>query len=340
MTKIDLKPAYFSLVLLFIIVITGVFGYIIIEKFNFLDAFFMTIITIATVGFQEVHPLSPLGRIFTAFLIIFSFGIFAYTITTLTRYVVDGVFRNYFKYSKVKKQIGKLANHVIVVGYGRNGSQAVEELHDHGIKCVIIENRPEKVIELQQRPDLLYIAGDPSHDEILKEAGVDKARALITVYPTDEENLFVVVTAREMNPEITIISRAIDFTTIKKLYAAGASNVIMPDKIGGQRMAKMVAQPNVVEFLESIMLQKHEDVSLEEISCDGLAECFSDHTIGELNIRNLTGANIIGLKSKDGYIFNPSSSTKLSSDDLIFALGAPQELTNLKEILKGRHIKI
>ena len=210
MTKIDLKPAYFSLTLLFIIVITGVFGYIIIEKFNFLDAFFMTIITIATVGFQEVHPLSPLGRVFTAFLIIFSFGIFAYTITTLTRYVVDGVFRNYFKYSKVKKQIEKLANHVIVVGYGRNGLQAVEELLDHGIQCVIIENRPEKVKELQQRPDLLYIDGDPSHDEILKEAGVDKARALITVYPTDEENLFVVVTAREMNPEMKLTARSRD----------------------------------------------------------------------------------------------------------------------------------
>ena len=225
-----------------------------------------------------------------------------------------------------------LTPNISVLSGGRLGDLGRDSLVDSTL------NMAEEVVDYfrTENPDI-----EIHHDEILIEAGVKHAKALITVYPTDEENLFVVVTARELNPNITIISRAIDFTTIKKLYAAGASNVIMPDKIGGQRMAKMVAQPNVVEFLESIMLQKHHDVSLEEISCDGIAECFFEQSIGQLNVRNLTGANIIGLKTKEGkYIFNPSSKTILTSNDLIFALGTPKDISQLKEVLHGKHVKV
>lgn len=336
----DIKPAYLALILLILIILVGIIGYMLIENYPFLDAFFMTIITITTVGFKIVHELSPTGKVFTAFLIIFSFGIFVYAASTFTQYVVNGVFRNYFKYSKVKNQIDKLSNHVIVVGYGRNGAQAIEELVDHNIPCVIIDNREEKIEEIQHDPKLLFIHGDPSHDEVFYRARVQYARSLISVLPTDEENLFVVLTVRELNPHINIISRAFNINTIKKLRIAGADNVIMPDKVSGQRMAKMVAQPDVIEFLDYILLQSTRDVSLEEISCKGIAGCFATNTIGELNLRNLTNANIIGLKDREGsYIFNPSPNTYLTSQDQLFVLGKPEEINNLKQVLRGRNLE-
>ncbi|MFC2138708.1 potassium channel family protein [Bacteroidota bacterium] len=340
MNKEDLKPAYYSLGLLLFVLSIGTLGYIIIEEYEVLDAIFMTIITVATVGFREVQPLSTRGKVFTSILIVFSFGTFAYAATTFTRYIISGVFRNYFKISKVKSKIDKLTNHVIIVGYGRNGAQAVEELVDHDIPCVIIDSREDKIIEIQENPDLLFIQGDPSQDEVLEQAQVHKARSIISVLPSDEENLFVVLTVREMNPNINIISRAFNLNTIKKLKSAGADNVILPDKIAGQRMAKMVAQPDVIEFLDYILLQETKDVSLEEISCKGIAECFATNSIGDLNLRNLTSALIIGLKRSDGnYIFNPPADIYLTSSDQLFVLGKPEEIASLKQILRGKNLE-
>ncbi len=340
MNKEDLRPAYYSFGLLMFVLLVGTAGYMIIEGYSILDAIFMTIITVATVGFREVQPLNTGGKIFTSVLIVFSFGTFAYAATTFTRFVISGVFRNYYKINKVKSKIDKLTNHVIIVGYGRNGAQAVEELVDHDIPCVIVDNREDKILEVQENPSLLFVQGDPTHDEVLEQARVHQARSLITVLPSDEENLFVVLTVREMNPNINIISRAFNLNTIKKLKAAGADNVIFPDKIAGQRMAKMVAQPDVIEFLDYILLQATKDVSLEEISCKGIAECFASNSIGDLNLRNLISALIIGLKRNDGtYIFNPPADSYLTSSDQLFVLGKPEEISALKQILKGKSLE-
>ncbi len=303
------------------IVVLGTTGYMLIEGFTFTEAFFMTIITISTVGFREVHPLSELGQFFTAFLIVISFGIFAYAVTTLTRYIVDGVLRNYLKDNKVKTKIEKLSNHVIVVGYGRNGKQAIEELRRHKFQVVVIDN--EAIIEkIREDAGLLYIQGDATQDEILLDAKIENAQALITALPNDADNLFVVLTARTMNPEITIISRASNFNSDRKLRSAGATNVIMPDKIGGQRMAKLVAQPDIVDFLEYIMLRESEEVYIDEISCKDISPAFTEKTIGEWSIRSATGANIIGIKTADNnYIVNPSPKVNITSNDQIFVLG-------------------
>ncbi|MEA3446095.1 MAG: potassium channel family protein, partial [Bacteroidota bacterium] len=290
------RTILFAFSLLAIIVIIGEIGYMFIEDFTFVEAFFMTIITISTVGFEEVHPLSQAGQVFTAFLIIFSFGIFAFVVTTITRYVVDGIFRNYYKDNKVKKRIAKLENHVIVCGYGRNGKQAAIELQEHNEQVVIIEENESVVQKIREESDFLYINGDSTQDEVLQFAMISKAKALITTLPNDADNLFVVLTAREMNPGLKIISRASNDNSDIKLKRAGATNIIMPDKIGGQRMATLVAQPDVVEFLEYIMLQGSNDVNLEEISCENLSYCFAGKSIMELDVRNESGANIIGLK--------------------------------------------
>lgn len=334
MKRETLKNAYIALGLLIGIILIGVTGYMIIEKFPFTDAFFMTIITIATVGFREVHPLSEAGMYFTAFLIVFSFGIFAYAVTTFTRYVVDGALGHYYKSRLVRNKIQKLKDHVVICGYGRNGRQAVQELLDHHAKIVVVE-RDEQIMErILENPGLLYIHGDATRDDTLEMCRLDRAKALITTLPVDADNLFVVLTAREINPNLKIISRASDEHSDLKLKRAGATNIIMPDRIGGQRMAKLVTQPDVVEFLDFLMLQSPENVVLEEISCNRLHSYFQGKSIRELDIRNESGANIIGLKRIDNsYIINPLPEILLSSSDKLFALGTRNQLARLRRIL-------
>ncbi|MDA3954445.1 MAG: potassium channel protein [Bacteroidales bacterium] len=332
--KENFRSMYVAIGLLMLIVITGTIGYILIENFTFTEAFFMTIITISTVGFREVHPLSGFGQFFTAFLIVISFGIFAYAVTTFTRYIVDGVLRNYLKDNKVKTKIEKLSNHVIVVGHGRNGEQAIKELIKHKIPVVIIDNDEAIIEKIREDANLLYIQGDATQDETLLDAKIEKAQALITALPKDADNLFVVLTAKTMNPEMTIISRASNFNSDRKLRSAGATNVIMPDKIGGQRMAKLVAQPDIVDFVEFIMLRESDEAYIEEISCEKMSAKFTEKSIGEWSIRTTTGANIIGLKTSDNnYVVNPSADVKITNNDQIFVLGSPDQIDKLKKVL-------
>jgi voltage-gated potassium channel len=322
--------------LLFIIGWIGVLGYMIIEDLDFTRAVYMTVITVATVGFKEVVDLSTAGMWFTNFLIIISFGIFVYAVTSFTRYVIDGVIRNYYRDRKVKKKIEKLSGHTIICGYGRNGSQAAIDLKFRNVPFIVIENNPELVEKLSSSNDILYIEGDATKDEVLQEAGINRARALITTLPVDADNLYVVLTAKEINPELMIISRASNESSDIKLKRAGASNVIMPDRVGGQRMAKLVIQPDVVEFVEFIMLQEPDNVFLEELNCESIASCFDGKKIRELDIRNRSGANIIGLKQEDGsYIINPSPDEFLSKSDKIFVLGNSSQIDSLKKLLSS-----
>ncbi len=334
MKRESLKNAYIALGLLFGIVVAGVSGFMFIEGFTFTEAFFMTIITIATVGFREVHPLSSVGMYFTAFLIVISFGIFAYAVTTFTRYVIDGALGHYYKSRIVRNKIQRLKDHVIICGYGRNGRQAVQELLSHKMDIVVVERDEEAMESILENPGLLYVHGDATRDEILAACRIDKARALISALPVDADNLFVVLTAREMNPGIKIISRATDEHSDTKLKRAGAHNIIMPDRIGGQRMAKLVTQPDIVEFLDYIMLQSSENVALEEMSCARLNSCFEGKSIRELDIRNESGANIIGLKRADNsFVINPLPEILLTSSDKLFALGTTNQLSRLRKIL-------
>ena len=334
MKRESIKSAYIAAALLVTAIFVGVCGYIAIEGWSFSQAFYMTIITIATVGFREVKPLSVTGMYFTTFLIITSIGIFAYAVTTFIRYVADGTFRHLFKDTRVKRRIKKIKDHVIVCGYGRNGKQVVRELMEHQVPLIIIENNDQTMEIIIDNPHLLYVHGDATKDEVMEMCEIDKAKALITTLPVDADNLLVVLTAREMNPSLTIISRASDEHSDSKLRRAGANNIIMPDKIGGTRMAKLVTQPDIVEFLDFIMLQSAENLALEEISCKNIATCFNGKTIRELDIRNESGANIIGLRREDrSYIINPIPEIVLTSNDKIFVLGTKNQITKLKELL-------
>ncbi len=324
-----------GVLLLFSMLSAGTLGYMYLEDYSFIDAFFMTIITISTVGFSEVHPLNDSGKIFTSGLIIASLGSLAYVGSNLARFVFDGELVNYLKTYRVDKKIQKLRDHVIIIGYGRNGEQVAMELRDYGLDFVVIDKRENVVSRIREDEELLYIRGDATHEDVLKQAGVDYARALIATTPNDADNVFVALTARSMNPSLKIVSRASEMESVSKLKRAGVTNVIMPERIGGQRMAKLITQPDVVEFLEYILLQQSKDVSLEEISCTNMADCFVNHSIEELNAQDISGVNIVGIKiSGAKYIFNPSSELTLSRGDQLFVLGSPEQIRRFRNLLE------
>ncbi len=317
------------------LIVVGTVGYHLIEGWEIIDCLYMTIITVATVGFKEVGPLSTGGKIFTMALIVTSLGSLAYIGTSIARFVFDGDLANYIKTYKVDKKIAKLKNHVIIVGYGRNGEQAAVELAEHGVDFVIIDRRDNVISRIREDRELLYIKGDATHEEVLEQARIYDARALIATTPNDADNVFVVLTARSMNPGMIVISRASEIGSQMKLKRAGATNVIMPERIGGQRMAKLVHQPDVVEFLEYILLQKTQDVSLEEVSCRNLAQQFVGRSIHDLKVREISGANVIGIKTGGArYIFNPDPKMIISRNDQLFVLGSPLQIKKMKEALE------
>jgi voltage-gated potassium channel len=327
-----------GITLLLSILIVGTAGYYYIENMSLLDSIYMTVITVSTVGFKEVgaQPLGAGGKIFTIFLIITSLGGLAYVGSNMARFIFDGELANYIKTYRVDKKIAKLKNHVIIVGYGRNGEQAAMELAENGVKFVILDKRDNVISRISTNQELLYIKGDATHEDILEKAGIYNASALIATTPNDADNVFVVLTARSMNPGLTVISRASELESQMKLKRAGATNVIMPERIGGQRMAKLVHQPDVVEFIEYILLQKTQDVTLKEISCKNLANRFLGKSIADLRVREFSGANIIGIKiSGARYVFNPDPHMVISRNDQLFVLGNPEQIHKLIEVMES-----
>ncbi len=329
-----LNDFYLAGLLLLSVLLLGILGYRFIEGFSLLDALYMVVITLATVGFNEVHQLSDAGKIFTIILILSSFGIFGYVITTFTRFIMDGGFREIYLKRKTDKMINTINNHVIICGYGRNGSQACKELMQHDETFLVIEPKESVMTRIKEDGIKLYVQGDATQDSVLERAGVRTAKALITTLPSDADNTFVVLTARHLNPNLTIISRASGHYSDLKLKRAGANNVIMPDKLGGIHMAKLVAQPDVVEFIDNILLFGGTQVRLEEIIGSEINACFLEGSIGDLQIRSDSGASIIGIKTAKGdYVYNPSPSETITCDDKIFVLGTPAQIEKLKSIV-------
>ncbi len=316
------------------VIVIGVLGYIVIEGYRLVDAFYMTIITVATVGFQEVHPLSDEGRIFTAFLIIFSFGIFAYTVSYITRYIVNGDLQNYLKNYKLDAYIDRITDHVIVCGYGRNGAQSVKTLIGYGKECVVIEN-DEKRIERLKEANLLHIYGDATSEKTLIKAGILRATSIISTLPNDAANVFVVLTARELNKTLQIISRASEDTSEHKLRIAGSDNVIMPDKVGGAHMASLVVTPNVYEFLDHISVMGSNEVNLEEIDFKHIPTKFHNKPLSLLDESYDSGALIVGFRTPDGqYVVNPRRNIEIIPGCKIFVLGTKNQIRQINTLLQ------
>jgi len=316
--------------MVFILVI-GVLGYRYLSNYDWVDAFYMTIITVTTVGFSEVRPLDAGSKIFTVFLIIASVFIFAYAISVITEYVLGRNSLQLLKKKKVKNQINSLSNHVIVCGFGRNGIQASERLKAFKKPFVIIEKEKE-IIERYQN-DLLFVEGDANDDEVLSEAGISKAKFLITALPDDAANLFVVLSARQMNKNLFIISRASLATSQKKLLLAGANKVIMPDKIGGDHMASLVVMPDLITFMDKLSVEGEHTTNLEEVAIEDFADQVDCNSIRDLDLRNRTGCTIIGYIEPDGnYIINPEADLILQPKSKVIVLGRPEQIRKLNQM--------
>jgi len=319
-----------SLVILSIAI--GTIGYMWLSGYNFVDALYMTVITVTTVGFGELQPFSPEEKIFTIFLILTSITIFGYAVSAFSEYLVSGKLFEQLKHRRVEKQIGYLKGHTIVCGYGRNGQQAILKLGNYNKKFVVVEKKKE-MIETLESQGILNIEGDATLDEVLQKAGIEKASFLITALPSDADNLFVVLTASQLNKDCVIISRAGNESSYKKLKFAGANNVIMPDKLGGDHMASLVTTPDVIEFVDRLTIEGETTANLEEIAVNDLPKKYINKTILDLDLRKQTGCTVIGFRNPDKeYLINPEANIKLVTDSQLIVLGRPEQITKLREI--------
>ena len=313
-------------------ILLGIVGYIIIEDYTLGEAFYMTIITVSTVGYTEVRPLSDAGRLFSSIFISLNILIFAYLLAVFSYYIIQGEIFKHMHENLVKSKIDKLSGHIIICGYGKYGKEISHHLFTHNIPFVVIDYNQEKIEEIQKSSDyILYIKDDATHDEALQDAGITRARAIITALPDDSDNVFIVLSARQLSPRIRIISRAKEHKSEKKLSLAGADHVIMPEQIGGFFMATLISKPGAVEFFTHITNEQESDIGFEEIKYDDLPAPYQGKSIRELSIRENSGANIIGYRSPDGkYIVNPAPTIELLPGSSFIILGDPHQLNKLK----------
>lgn len=318
---------------MFAVIFIGTAGFMSLADYDFVNALYMTVITVTTVGFKEVQPLDLDAKIFTIFLIITSVSIFGYIISVITDYISNNKLMEELKYKKVQKAIDKLENHTIVCGYGRNGKQAMTRLKSYKKNCVLIENDPELISEIELEGDILFVKGDATDDEALLNAGVKRAANLITTLPSDADNLYVVISARQLNRECMIVSRASNDSSYKKLKVAGADNVIMPDKLGGAHMASLVITPDIIEFIDRLSIEGESSSNIEELVIEDLPEEYTNKSILDLDLRKRTGCTVIGFKTPNkDYIINPDAKTILVPKSKLIVIGRPEEIKKLNEL--------
>ncbi|WP_347924648.1 potassium channel protein [Pontimicrobium sp. SW4] len=322
-----------AITLLLILLCIGVIGFKYLNEYTWLDAFYMTVITITTVGFKEVGgSLDSQSKIFTIFLILTSVVIVGYAIKVITEYIITKNNVEELKQKKMQKKIDALSNHVIICGYGRNGKQAAKKLLAHKRSFVVIEAKKETV-DKHQSDMVPFVYGNANEDDILMQAGVDRASCLISALPSDSDNVFVVLSARQINKDIRIISRASQETTYGKLKLAGANNVILPDKIGGDHMASLVVVPDLLEFIDNLSIVGETNINIEEISVEHLYDTSQIKTIRDLDLRKKTGCNVIGYKNENGeYLINPEAEQKLNPNSKVIVLGRPEQIQKLNSL--------
>ncbi len=316
-----------------LVLLFGVVGYKLLSDFTWVEAIYMTIITVTTVGFSEVRPLDANAKIFTVFLIVTSVFIFGFAISVITEYLLGRNSLQILKKKKVKKKIDSLSNHVVVCGYGRNGMQAAEKLKAYKRPFVVVE-RDKEIIERYEN-DVLFVEGDANEDETLLAAGIGRAQYLITAVPDDAANLFIVLSARQLNKKLFIITRASQVTSQSKLQLAGADKVIMPDKIGGDYMASLVVMPDLVTFINKLSVEGEHTTNLEEVEIEDFTDQIECNSLRDLDLRRKTGCTIIGYIEPNGnYIINPEADLVLEPKGKVIVLGRPEQIRKLNQMFQ------
>ena len=314
------------------LVALGTAGYMLIEGWPMLDSLYMTVITFSTVGFGEIRQLSPSGRIFTLILIVLGVGFVAYVIGNVIQFLVEGRIRLILGRHKLDKKIDRMNTHYIVCGYGRMGRAFCRYLTQRHLDFVVIEKNTNRV-PIMNEDGILYVTGEATQEANLNKAGIKRASNLIATLGTDADNVFLVLLARGLNPNLYVVARASQNETKKPLYSAGANVVVSPFDVGARRMAHAILRPNVIRFLELAFSDESTDIHIEEVKVSA-SSTLVDVTLQDSGIRKTYDLIILSIVKQDGtMLFNPSADTSISAGDTVVAVGCFESLVKLGEVL-------
>ncbi len=331
-----LKKVKFSLATLAILIGGGTLGYAAIEDWGVFEALYMTIITLATVGYGEVHRLSHQGQIFTIILIVFGVGTIAYTIGSMIQFMVEGQLQQLLGRKKVQKKISRLQGHHIICGYGRIGRLISREFASKPLPFIVVENDPERCQRLEDDGHL-FIQGDATQDEVLERAGIHQAKGLVTAVTSDAANVFIILTARGMNPKLFIMARASEEGAEVKLMRAGANKVVSPYTIGASRMAQAILRPSVVDFIDIATGWKNIELQMEEIPVAPESRLVGK-ALSQSGLRKELKLIIVGIKHDEQMIFNPDANTIIAAGHILIALGESPDIKKLELIAANQHL--
>lgn len=323
------------LLLILLLIFIGIIGFHIIEEWPLLDCFYMTVITIFTVGFKEVHDLSPAGRIFTIFIILGGVGAVLFVFTKLAEIVTEGGITKFLRRRRMQKKLGHLKDHYIICGHGRMGREVRERLEEEKVPFVVIDTKEEKLALMKTSDKGFSIKGDASHEEILIEAGIKKARGLAALLPTDADNLYLILTVRLLNPSVFIMAKALDEEAERKLLQIGANRVVSPFKLSGLKIAQGLIRPTLVDFMDLIIRRKEIALYMEEFAVTK-ESCLIERTLKECDIRKTANIIVVAVKKpgKD-IVFNPSPNIKLETGDILLVLGDEKEVSQFERSYLG-----
>jgi voltage-gated potassium channel len=328
----DYSRLKISLILLFTVIFAGTIGYSVFEDMPVFDAFYMTVITISTVGFSEIKPLSQVGRLITVIIIVSGISVLTYTLGQVARIFVEGELQSILGRRKLEKQISELNDHYIICGSGRIGTIISRELSNENIPFVVIEQDSEKVKQLEE-DHFLYLNMDATSEEALLQAGIEKAKGIVTAVRSDSDNVFITLTAKGLKPDIFVLARASDVQNESKILRAGATRVVCPYLFGGRRMAQILKKPTVIDFIDFAMMDSQLGLSMEE-AVVGPASDLIGKTLIDSQIRQKFGVVIVAIKKPTSeMIFNPTPTEKLESQDTIVVIGKEEDLKRMNEVL-------
>jgi voltage-gated potassium channel len=335
MTRLRRRLLYIALAIATTLLI-GTVGFITIEHYPPFDAFYMTLITMTTVGYSEIHPLSHAGRVFNSFLIFFGVSILFISVGAMAQTIVEREFGDAIGKRRNKRMIDNLKDHYIICGYGRVGRGAAVELQRAGVPFVVVDIRPERV-ELAMHAGMLAVAADSTHDETLRRVGMERARGLVAALATDADNLFVLLSAKELNPRIYVAARAAEEGVEVKMRRAGADAVFAPYSITGHRLAQSLLRPHVVQFLDFATNDIAMDVVIEQVRVAEGSEMASK-TIREMQLGRVMGVIVLAIRRRDGQMhFNPPADTAVSGGDYLIVMGKQENLHALEAVLTRPH---
>jgi voltage-gated potassium channel len=322
-----------SLAALFLIITFGTLGYIFIEGWDVMDALFMTAITVTTVGFSVVHPMGKAGQVFTITLIFIGGGFFIYVVGAIVQFMVEGRIRTIMGRRKLDKNLNQLKDHYIICGYGRIGKVLCHQLTLHKRHNIVIIEQDKELISILEEDKRLYVIGDASSEHSLIKAGIERAKCLVAALATDTDNVFLVLTARQLNPNIQIMARSSYKETESKLRAAGANYVESPYDMGAASMAQKILRPTVTNFLDLAVTRKHKDIQMEELPVKETSPLVNI-MLKDTGIRQKYNLIIIAIKKENGDMeFNPSFETVFRAGDTVIAVGKDSDLMKLEKVL-------